>query len=80
MAEVMLTTVDNPFDPFKQTDAWRSFDEDHGYFTANYLARIAKTNIEMSDEDYNNEIARACEEILRYNPLKIYKIVENSSS
>ena len=72
----MLTTVDNPYDPFTQTEAWRSFDEDHGYYTREYLARIAKTSVEMSDEEYLNEIRRACEEIIKINPLKIYKIVE----
>lgn len=76
MAEVMLTTVDNPFDPFTQPDQWRSFDVDHGYFTSEYLARIAKTDIEMSEEDYLNEINRACDEIIKFNPIKIYKKVK----
>lgn len=77
MIQYMLTTIDNPFDPFTQTDQWRSYDVDHGHYTSEYLARIAKTDEEMSEEDYNNEIKRACEEVLAYNPLKIYKIVKH---
>lgn len=75
MTECMLTTVDNPFNPFEQPDQWRSFDVDHGYFTSEYLARIAKTDIEMTEKEYNDEIERACEEVLELNPIKIYKIV-----
>lgn len=75
MNEVWITTTDNPFDPFKDPDNWRSFDVDKGYFTREYVARIAKTNSEMTDQDYNNEVERAIDEIIKFNPLKIYKKV-----
>lgn len=31
--EVMLTTEDNPFDPFTQYDEWYAFDYEKGYHT-----------------------------------------------
>lgn len=78
MVQCWLTTIDNPFNPFEQPDQWRSFDVDHGYFTSEYVSRIAKTNIEMSEKEYNSEIERACEEIMQLNPVKIYKIIRKN--
>ena len=40
MDAVMLTTIDNPYDPFSQFDDWLAFDEGKGYFTCEYLARM----------------------------------------
>ena len=71
----MLTTEDNPYDPFDNFDEWFAFDEQKGYHTSSYLARIAKTSPELSYEDYNNEINRAIDEILRFNLTGNYKKV-----
>ncbi len=43
MAQCMLTTVDNPYDPFDQFDEWFNYDMDLGYNSSAYLARIAFT-------------------------------------
>lgn len=71
----MLTTIDNPFDPFTQFDEWLSFDEEKGYMTCEYLARIAKTSSDLSETDQNQEIERAIDEIIDLNVLGIYKKV-----
>ena len=71
-----LTTSDNPYDPFTQFDEWYQFDTSNGYNTCGYIARIAKTSDELSEEDYNIEIERAIEEILRYEPLNTYTKVK----
>ena len=76
MPNVMLTTTDNPFDPFTQYDAWSSFDEDHGYHTCAYLARIARTSNLLTEEDEAAEIENAIDEIIKYNVLGIYKKVQ----
>ena len=72
---VMLTTVDNPFDPFTQFDEWQRFDEGKGYNTCAYLARIARTSDELSETDQNLAIQEAIDEIVRMNILGIYKKV-----
>lgn len=72
---VMLTTIDNPFDPFEQFDEWSAFDESKGYYTCAYLARIVKTSNELSDEDESLAIADAINEIISLNVLGIYKKV-----
>lgn len=71
----MLTTIDNPFNPFTQYDEWRRYDEDEGYFTNEYLARIATVSYEMPQEVYDQEFTRAIDEIVNLNILGIYKKV-----
>lgn len=70
-----ITTFDNPFDPFTQFDSWYRFDEDKGYHSCAYLARIAKTSDQLSSAENEDEIERAIDEIIRYDPLGIYKKV-----
>lgn len=71
MAETdrMLTTVDNPYDPFTQFDQWLAFDEQKGYHTCAYLARVCKTSSELSDIDNEALIAMAMDEIVANNNL-----------
>jgi hypothetical protein len=76
MAEHMLTTLDNPFDPFTQWDDWYAYDEAAGYHTTSFLARIAKTSDELSEADQSLAIEDAIDEIVRENVLGIYRKVE----
>ncbi len=46
----MLTTSDNPYNPFTQWDEWNVFDMEKGYNTCSYLARIAAVSDELSDD------------------------------
>lgn len=71
-----ITTIDNPFDPFEQFDDWYRFDEDHGYHTCCYLARIAHISDQLSEAENNDEIDRAIDEIIKYDPLNVYKKVK----
>lgn len=68
----MLTTRDNPFDPFTQYDEWLSFDEQAGYYTNEYLARIANTTPAMTDEETEAAIESAMEEIIKVDPFGLY--------
>lgn len=77
--ECMLTTFDNPFDPFEQFTSWFLFDVEKGYNTCAYLARIAKLSDENSDEENNREIERAIDEIIQYDFMNIYKKVEKQN-
>ena len=73
--ETMLTTVDNPYSPFTEFEAWLAFDERKGYHTLSYLARVTVTSYELSEADQAVAIEQAIDEILFYNLLGIYKKV-----
>ena len=78
METCMLTTTDNPYDPFSQYEAWYRFDEDNGYHSCAFLARIARTSDQLSEQENMEEIERAINDIIKYDPLGIYKKVKRT--
>lgn len=77
--ECMLTTIDNPFDPFTQFDSWFQFDIEKGYNSCSRVARIAKLSDDLSEEEANEETERAIDEIIKYDFMNIYKKVRRNS-
>lgn len=80
----MLTTVDNPYDPFTQFDLWNAFDEQAGYHTTAYLARVVRTSDELSNADQDIAIEQAIDDIVNENVLGLYRkvakeVVDSSS-
>lgn len=75
MSDAMLTTVDNPYNPFIQFDEWFAFDIQKGYNTCGYLDRLVITSDEFSDEDNDKIIEDAIDEIVALNPLGIFRKV-----
>lgn len=75
MPQSMLTTIDNPYDPFTQFDEWYAYDEAQDYHTCAYLARITKSSDELSEADEESAIESAIDEIINLNVLGIYKKV-----
>ena len=70
--EVMLTTFDNPFDPFDDFVHWWLFDIEKGYNTCSKLARIARSSEEFSTIEEDRERERAIDEIIDNDFLNIY--------
>lgn len=71
----MLTTSDNPFDPFTDFDEWYAFDQQKGYCSSEYVARVALTSNDLSDEDQLLAIEQAVDEIVETDALGIYQKV-----
>ena len=71
----MLTTFDNPFDPFEQFTSWFLFDVEKGYNSCSYLGRIAKISEQLSEIENYLEIERAIDEIIEHDFRNIYKKV-----
>ena len=69
--EVMLTTFDNPFDPFDDFDHWWLFDIEKGYNTCSRLARIARSSEDFSVAEDKAETERAIDEIIDHDFLNI---------
>ena len=74
----MLTTSDNPYDPFEQFQSWFLFDVEKGYNSCAYLGRIARTSEQLSDVENNIIIEEAIDEIIKYDFRNIYKKVKRT--
>lgn len=68
----MLSTIDNPFNPFEDYSSWLMFDKEKGYDSAERLMRIAKLSDDMTQKEENEEIERAIDEIIKYDILNVY--------
>ena len=71
----MLTTIDNPYDPFTQFDEWFAFDIEKGYNTCDYLAKMTHSSSELSASDQIHAVEVAIDEIVSLNLFGIYKKV-----
>ena len=76
--DCMLTTFDNPYDPFEQFTLWFLFDVEKGYNTCSHLARIAKTSEEFSEQENDRAVEEAIDEIIKYDFMNIYKKVRKT--
>lgn len=71
----MITTVDNPYNPFTHFDEWMAYDERSGYHTMSFMARLIHTSDELSEADQDVEIENVIDEMVRENVLGIYRKV-----
>jgi|RhiMetStandDraft_4_1073278.scaffolds.fasta_scaffold417270_2 hypothetical protein len=76
LVEYMLTTVDNPFDPFTQFDQWLAEDMALGYDTPGYLARITTSSDDLSDVDQFLAIQEAIDTIVTENIFGVHRKVK----
>ena len=68
----MLSTVNNPYNPFTEFHKWYKFDQVYEEGCAQYLAKVCLADDEMLPADYDEEVERAIDEIIEMNPRKIY--------
>ena len=84
----ILSTKDNPFNPFTDYDDWRNFDVTPRFipelgmnvatFCREYQAREADTSTELSTVENNRIISDAIDDIIRLDPWHIYiKVFES---
>lgn len=74
----MLSTKDNPFNPFEDFKSWFLFDIEKQYNSCSKLANIAKTSDSLTEVENDLEIERAIDEIIKYDFLDVYiKVVSN---
>lgn len=80
MKVAMLTTFDNPHDPFNDYDSWYAFDTRYGYGTAAFLARVAVVSPDLSEADQQFAIESAIDEIVQENVNGMYRKVTKEIS
>ena len=73
MIRHMLSTKDNPFNPFDEFEKWLQFDISRGYNSINVLAdRAITSNGELSKEEDEQSINDAIDEIILEFPMIDY--------
>ncbi len=75
----MLTTLDNPFNPFKDFDSWKQFDELKDYNTCELLGRETFGSDELSDSVNEELIQQAIESIVDNDLTNLYIKVQEDS-
>ena len=80
MAACYLTTIDNPYDPSVDYDAWAREDDRLGYDSPCYLARIATMfygySEDLSDERKEAIIEDSIDDIIENDFLNVYKKIK----
>ena len=71
----MLTTIDNPYDPFTQFKQWFTFDMQKGYNCCGVLGRLAFTSSSLSENENNFALEQAINDLIDADPLHIYQKV-----
>lgn len=71
----MLTTKDNPYDPYTQYDQWLDWDRSNGYYTNELLARWANVSLDMTDDEMEPLINDAMQIIVENDLAENYKII-----
>ena len=69
----MITTIDNPFDPFEDFASWYIYDSRKGYNTCGLLALMTHTSDSLIDEVNDYLIEDAIDTIIENDFLHIYK-------
>lgn len=72
--DYMLTTIDNPYDPFDEFTLWQMFDKEQGYNTCEYLARMVEPLLsdDLSDKEVEEITNAVINDIIKHDPLHIY--------
>lgn len=75
--DVVLSTADNPFNPFTQPDEWYSFDVTSDHSACALLGRLAATSWTLPDEENDRIIEETMDRIIKEMPeglyVKVYK-------
>ena len=81
MADVMLTTIDNPFNPFEQFVDWYMFDCQKGYNTYSRIARLMPADDESLSSIEKDRIEdNIMDRMIQHDPLGIYTKVDEESA
>lgn len=80
MTETMLTTIDNPFNPFEQFVDWYMFDCQKGYNTYSRIARLMPDDDSLSSIEKDRIEDNIIDRMIQHDPLGIYTKVDEESA
>lgn len=67
--EVLLTTTDNPFDPFEQFEDWINYDIVNGYYTCQKIDRLSIVSDSLSEGENLESIDDAMNELIKFGAI-----------
>ena len=76
MKVCMLTTKDNPYDPFDDFTQWFMYDIEKGYNTCGLLARVVRQSDTLSMEENEEESQQAMDWLIKFDLTKQLMKVE----
>lgn len=66
--QCMLSTIDNPFNPFDDFTSWFLYDVEKGHNSSSLLDRIVNVEDNMTEEEIKIETERAIDQIIFHDP------------
>src|SRR5690348_16656515 len=77
-ADLVLTTIDNPYNPKTDYMKWKQWDEENGYYTESFIARLLMMEEDFDMDDELGVVAltnKVIMDILVNDPLNVYALV-----
>ena len=71
----MLSTIDNPFNPFEKYDEWKAFDTVYGhncYETLAVLGSFGLLQSRLTKAEFEQHVVNTMNELIENDPLGIY--------
>lgn len=75
MANCMLSTSDNPYNPYTHFNQWFIYDEMNHYRSCELLGREVRLSDQLSSNEIENENERAINEIISTCPTFVKDVV-----
>lgn len=79
MKDKMLTTIENPFNPFKNFENWLKFDREKNHFTLELIDRFTLSRTSFTEEFDRMMYDWALEDIIESDFEGKYRIVNENS-
>lgn len=75
----LLTTIDNPYNPFTHYNEWYQWDASAGYHTPELLARTVQSSNDLSEAQERTAIWEGMRQIVEINVTGMHKMVTEQS-
>jgi len=73
MKRYLLTTVDNPYHPIDELEQWLAFDEEHGYYTNQRIAKVHQHSLHLTDAENQRIVNGIIDDFIRLDETGLYK-------
>lgn len=81
MGDYMITTLDNPWNPFTHYHEWLAHDTKNGYNTDQWIAFLTKTSNDLPRDERLEQIDAGVSRLLELDPFGLHvKVYEYEAS